>query len=783
MSAPTTEYPALVLRSLVLLPGQVREVEVVRAENLSALAEVQGEQDWIAAIPALRPRGNSSSKNLLSMAAVCRVLRSLHLPDGSIRVTLQALHRAPVVHVEHAGPAFFVQVGPPVSETRDPEANERARARLLDLLSDDEMFDHESELLALNRGDQWRTIEVVESFVELEYEQKLELLVEPKFEQQIEVFARAIERENRINGIRSEEAASSLAANRAKRGDADPHELEVLEFEELISSTALSESARQEALHELSQFSRCKPSSHEAAALRNFLHWMLELPWDFETSAPAVAFEAVEEVLEKSHAGLRDVKNRVVEHLAVRLLARRAHGSVLCFLGPPGTGKSSMGRTVAEALGRSFVQIPGGTVTEEEQLRGAPCRQEGALPGAILQSLHRAGRSDPVIMIDEIDKLELGGSGTSGGALLDILDPEQNAEFLDHYLGVPYDLSRCIFIVTANDPDEISEAVLDRLEIIEFSGFTELEKLSIARKHLMPKVRSMHGLESSEFQITSGAMRALVRSYTEEAGVRHLHRLLNSLARKAAVSVVRGGEGVRVKKKDLFEMLGPSVVDEELRPRSPSIGIATGLAWTSVGGTLLPVEALAMPGSGRMTLTGMLGDVMRESVQTAISFVRTRFSSLGIDHGILDTIDLHLHFPSGATPKDGPSAGLAIAVALISLISRNPVRHDIAMSGEVSLHGNVLPVGGLKEKLLAAVRAGITEVIVPERNHEEVLRLEPEVRDNLVIHLISHVHDAFEIALTRPVKRIGTPTVGPRQSGRARSAKSKLRKRKGRKNR
>ena len=786
MTAPTSELPALVLRSAVLLPGQVRELEVLRPENLSALAAAHEEDDRVAAIPALRPRSASTPKNLLRVAVICRVLRSIALPDGSVRVTLQALHRAPVVHVDHEDSAFFVQAGEPVIESEDAEVNERTRVRLLELLADNEQFDQESELLSLNEESTWSTIELALGFVELEYEQQLELLVEPNFEQQIEVFARAIARANRMNGVRTNQdgqPVSNSTLRRAERGDAEPHELEVLEFEDRIANTALSESAREEALHELSQFARSKPSSLEAAVIRNYLYWMIELPWDFETSAPAVAFETVEEVLDKSHAGLRDVKDRVIEHLAVRLLARRAHGTVLCFLGPPGTGKSSMGRTVAEALGRAFVQIPGGTVTEEEQLRGSPCRQEGAIPGAILQSLHRAERSDPVIMIDEIDKLELGGSGTSGGALLDILDPEQNAEFLDHYLGVPYDLSRCIFIVTANDRDEISEAVLDRLEIIEFSGFTEREKLSIARKHLMPKVRTTHGLERSEFQVTPAAMRTLVRSYTEEAGVRHLQRLLNSLARKAAVSVVRGGDGVQVKKSDLFALLGPAVVDEEMRPRGPGIGMATGLAWTSVGGTLLPVEALAMPGSGRMTLTGLLGDVMRESVQTAISFVRTRFSSLGIDQGILETIDLHLHFPSGATPKDGPSAGLAIAVALISLVGRNPVRHDIAMSGEVSLHGNVLPVGGLKEKLLAAVRAGISEVIVPERNHEEVLRLEPEVRDNLVIHLISHVHEAFEIALTRPLESRTAPTIGPRGSRRPRSAKGKLLKRRRRRNR
>ncbi|MFT5285647.1 MAG: ATP-dependent Lon protease [Planctomycetota bacterium] len=769
--------PALILRSTVLLPGQVSEFEISRSENLLALGELAKQQgDLIVAVPVLKPRSESRAKNLANVAVLCRVLRLLQLPEGSVRVTVQVLHRAHVVTVKENQSAFSIRLARPLNATFDSETCAQARDDLIELLREDKRFELEFELLQLNEGDPWSTIDLVRSFVPLNYDQELELLAEPDFAKQLEIFIRAANRQHRIDGhltSNSESSAHQIDDLRAEPGDAAPHELEVRALEDRIAFTALSGAARDQAQHELDLFRRVRPATKEAARIRNYLDWMLALPWDFDTNPPPVAFESVEEVLAKSHTGLRDAKDRVIEHLAVRLLARRAHGTVLCFLGPPGTGKSSMGRTVAEALGRSFVQIPGGTVTEEEQLRGTPYRQDGALPGAILQSLHRSDRSDPVIMIDEIDKLELGGSGVSGGALLDILDPDQNSSFLDHYLGVPYDLSRCIFIVTANDRDDISEAVLDRLEVIEFGGFTEREKQLIAREHLMPKVRAAHGLEKQEFRITPAAMHSIVRSYTEEAGVRHLQRLLNSLARKAAVSVIRGGGGVQVKKDQLFDVLGPALVDEDLRPHGPAIGIATGLAWTSVGGTLLPVEALAMPGSGRMTLTGMVGDVMRESVQTAISFVRTRFSSLNIDHGILDTIDLHLHFPAGATPKDGPSAGLAIAVALISLVGRESVRPDLAMTGEVSLHGNVLAVGGLKEKLLAAVRAGITEVIVPERNHEEVQRLDSEIRDNLVIHLIAHVQEAFDIALVRSIRSNSAPKLNPRRSKRKRSAKAK----------
>jgi len=563
--------------------------------------------------------------------------------------------------------------------------------------------------------------------------------------------------------------------------DADPHEVEARALEERLAHARLPAPLHRRALRELYDFRRLRASSREAAAIRAYLEWVLELPFhavpDGRGAKPD--FESVEEVLGRSHAALRDVKDRVIEHLAVRLLAGRAQGTVLCFLGPPGTGKSSMGRAVAEALDREFVSIPIGAVTEEEQLRGYAHRQDGAQPGIILQSIQRAGSTDPVILIDEIDKLELGASGRAGGALLDLLDPEQNAEFLDHYLGLSYDLSRCIFLVTANEREAIPDAVLDRLEIIEFGGYTESEKLTIARGHLLEKARSTHGLEKRELRLSPAALLALVRHYTEEAGVRQLQRLLYSLARKAAVGVVRGGSGLAIKKGDLLELLGPAVVEEELHPRRPVVGVATGLAWTSAGGTLLPIEALAMGGAGRITLTGSIGEVMRESVQTAISFVRTCFGELGLQQGVLDELDLHLHFPSGSTPKDGPSAGVAVATALMSLMARSPVRHDVAMTGEVSLHGNVLAVGGLKDKLLAAIRHGIREVIVPERSREEVLRLPPEVRSKLTIHLIDHVREAFGLALLprRPARPRTLVAEGDPERPRARRRTARPRKR------
>ncbi len=776
MSTARDPLPVLVLRSAIVLPRQVATFEVSREENVLALG--RSRNALLAAIPVRKRRVGTSPENLSPVAVVCRLVARIELPGGGVRVTVEGLHRASVLAVERSRGSFAATLGPPLLDTAEPEAARIATERVLAAVAalDGGGRTEERELLALNSNDIWRLADLVRSTCDIEYRVELEVVEENDPIKRLEALAIAVERKRRTRSSEGRkggeiEPAQRWRSVRADPGDADPHEREVRSLEERIAFAPLSRVVRHQALRELAHFRRLRPASSEAACIRNYLEWVLELPWDFGVEAPKVDFETVEEVLAESHTALRDVKDRVVEHLAVRLLAKRAHGTVLCFLGPPGTGKSSMGRAVAEALGREFVQIPGGTVTEEEQLRGQPHRQEGAMPGIVMQSLHRAGSTDAVILIDEIDKLELGGSGASGGALLDLLDPEQNAEFVDHYLGVPYDLSRCIFIVTANDRDDIAEAVLDRLEVIEFGGYTESEKLSIARDHLIGRARAMHGLEPTELRISPAALRAIVRSYTEEAGVRHLQRLLNSLARKAAVSVVRGGSGLYVHKGDLLSLLGPAVVDEEFKPRRSALGIATGLAWTSAGGTLLPVEALAMVGAGRTILTGMLGDVMRESVQTAISYVRTRFSSLKVQQDLLDTLDLHLHFPSGATPKDGPSAGVSIAAALISLVAKVPVRHDVAMTGEVSLHGNVLPVGGLKEKLLAAIRAGIPEVIVPERNRQEVLRLPAEIRDKLEIHMISHVQEAFDLVLAKPLRGRAQRNVSQRAGRRQRTAR------------
>lgn len=518
---------------------------------------------------------------------------------------------------------------------------------------------------------------------------------------------------------------------------------------ERIDLAALSAAARRLALAEVEQIEELGPAN--SIAQRAHLEWLLSLPWPVKgRSKPAVSPRSVIGALNRSHLGLKSVKERIAEYLAVHRLRGAAGGDVLCFAGPGGT---SLSRALATALGRPFVWIPVGAVTAESELLGVPGSQPGAMPGAILEGLRRAGRADAVVVLDELDKLQLGASGDALGTLLSLFDREARVEFFDRYLGVPFDLSGCLIVATAHDTEEMPSSLLDRLDVVDFSGYAEEEKLRIARRHLVPGARAAAGVTSKQFSITAGALNRLLSSYTEEAGVRQLERQIAALARKAAMRVVQGRAGLFVKQADLGDLLGPASRDEELRARRPALGAATGLAWTSAGGTLLPVEALSSPGTGKTKITGQVGEILRESVETAVSCVRSLVSRGGPASGAVDSRDLHLHFPSSAVPKDGPSAGLAIAVALYSLHSRRRVRHDVALTGELTLYGAVLPIGGVREKLLAARRAGLREVIVPEGNASELLQLPSELKRAIKIHRVSRLEQALAIALTKGKSR------------------------------
>ncbi len=774
------EYPLMPLRDIVIFPTMVLPLFVGRNFSIKAVEEAS-KRDKLMFLTLQKEKDieEPTEDDLYKVGIIAHVIRVVPIEENRIKVLVQGIKRGIMKKME-LKEGYYTALVEPVEEkeieekdlTIEDKALMKSVKELLDkAISLGKQVIPDIVMIIRDIEDPGKLADLVASILEMKSKEAQEVLetLDPRerlrkihhfllnevglleVKQQISAQAREqIEKEQREYFLRQQ-----LKAIQEELGEADERRAEIEEYRKKLEELQLEESARKEIEKQIKRLERLHPDSAEAGVIRTWLDWVLELPWNKRTQ-DNYDLERAREILDRDHYDLEKVKDRIIEYLAVRKLTEgnESTAQILAFIGPPGVGKTSLGKSIAEALGRKFVRIALGGIRDEAEIRGHRRTYVGAMPGRIIQAIKQAGTKNPLIMLDEIDKLAISFQGDPAAALLEVLDPEQNKNFTDLYIGLPFDLSEVIFICTGNRMDTIPTPLLDRMELIRLSGYSEEEKLFIAQKHLLPKLIPLHGLKEEEVKFEDEAILEIIRGYTREAGVRNLQRQISSVLRKIAVKRLKGEEGPFViTKEDVRKLLGVPRYKPE-REKEPLVGIATGLAWTEVGGEIMFIEATKMKGKGGLLLTGSLGDIMKESAQAALSYIRSNAESYGIDPDIFPNIDIHIHVPEGAVPKDGPSAGIAIATALISLLTDIPVRMDVAMTGEITLRGRVLPVGGLKEKILAAKRASIYDVILPEKNRDEVLEDLPEyVREKMNLHFVSHLDEVFKIALTESPKK------------------------------
>ncbi|MBX3293802.1 MAG: endopeptidase La [Acidobacteria bacterium] len=766
------ELPVLPLRDIVIYPFMIVPLFVSRDRSIGAVEKALG-QDRMILLVSQRDvnKEEPEKKDLYEVGTVAIIMRMLKLPDGRIRILIQGLSRCRIDSVSTGGDHIRAKVTP-ISEPLAPDNTLEVEALIRNVRG---AMDRAAslgknispEVLAIiaNLDDAGRVADLAASNLELKVESAQSVLdIEDPIarlhrvndllnkeidvltvQQEINTQARAdIDRSQREYFLRQQ-----LRAIQNELGEGNELSEEIDQYREKIAKAQMPEAAEQEALRQLKKLERMHPDTAETATLRNWLDIMTDLPWD-EASEDNLDLIKAQEILDEDHYGLERVKERIIEALAVRKLRKKPRGSILCLVGPPGVGKTSLGRSVARALDRKFVRLSLGGLHDEAEIRGHRRTYVGAMPGRIIQAVQQAGTNNPLIMLDEIDKVGADFRGDPSSALLEVLDPEQNFAFRDNYLGITFDLSNVMFMTTANMLDTIQPALRDRMEIITLSGYTEEEKVQIARRHLIPKQIEENGLRKRDIRFDQKAIARIVSEYTREAGLRHLEREIGKVCRKVArerAELEDKFKPVKISVENLKKYLRTPKVFNEEALKKDEIGTATGLAWTAVGGDILFIEAIRTKGKGKLTLTGQLGEVMQESAQAAFSYAKARAESLGIDPEVFETTDIHIHLPEGAIPKDGPSAGITMATALVSVLSQKPVRKDVAMTGEITLRGNVLPVGGIKEKLLAARRAKIKTVILPEPNRRDLDDLPQEVRDDLNFIFVDNVVRVFETAL------------------------------------
>jgi ATP-dependent Lon protease len=783
----TDAYPVLPLRDIVVFPHMIVPLFVGREKSILALEEVmKADKPILLATQQNAADDDPATDAIFATGTLARVLQLLKLPDGTVKVLVEGATRARIKRYVRTQGYYEAEAEAITDDPIDPiEAEALSRSVLSEFenyVKLNKKISPEVVAAVTQIDDYGKLADTIASHLAVKLTDKQAILeihsIAKRFEKclslmESEISVLQVEKRIRTRVKRQMEKTQreyylneQMKAIQKELGDEDGKD-EMSELEARIKATKLTKEARDKALAELKKLRQMSPMSAEATVVRNYLDWLLSIPWQ-KKSKIKKDLPAAQALLDADHFGLEKVKDRIVEYLAVQQRANKLTGPILCLVGPPGVGKTSLGKSIAKATGREFVRMSLGGVRDEAEIRGHRRTYIGSMPGKVIQSMRKAKSSNPLFLLDEIDKMGMDFRGDPSSALLEVLDPEQNATFNDHYLEVDYDLSGVMFVTTANTLN-IPPALMDRMEIIRIAGYTEDEKLEIAKRHLLPHSMTKHGLDAKEFEVDDSALLELVRRYTREAGVRNLEREISNLSRKAVKEILTNKKKrIVVSAATVSDFLGvPKYRYGEIEA-DDQVGLVTGLAWTEVGGELLTVEGVMMPGKGRMTVTGNLKDVMKESISAAASYVRSRAVDFGIEPPLFDKRDVHVHVPEGATPKDGPSAGVAMATVIVSMLTGIPVKRDLAMTGEITLRGRVLPIGGLKEKLLAALRGGIKKVLIPEDNAKDLADIPNSVKNGLEIVPVSRMEEVLAHALVRQPKSIvweedpkGSPTPIP----------------------
>jgi len=767
-------YPVLPLRDIVVFPHMIVPLFVGRDKSVRALEDVMKDDKQILLVAQKNAaQDDPSADDIYDVGTVSTVLQLLKLPDGTVKVLVEGTHRAKIDGFVD-NPGFFQAKATEMDEGSLDEQELEALSR--SVVSQFEQYIKLNKkippeaLVSVNQIEEASKLaDTVASHLALKISEKQELLeaetVAERLERvygfmESEIGVLQVEKKIRNRVKRQMEKTQreyylneQMKAIQKELGEGDDGRDEAQELEDKINETKLSAEAKEKALAELKKLRSMSPMSAEATVVRNYLDWMLNIPWK-KRSRTQKDIKKAQSLLDTDHYGLEKVKERILEYLAVQQRTKKLKGPILCLVGPPGVGKTSLGKSMAKATGRNFVRMSLGGVRDESEIRGHRRTYIGSMPGKVIQGMKKAKTSNPLFLLDEIDKMGNDWRGDPASALLEVLDPEQNSTFNDHYLEVDYDLSDVMFVTTANTMN-MPGPLLDRMEIIRLAGYTEDEKVEIAKRHLIPKQVEAHGLKKKEWDISDNAIRDLIRYYTRESGVRNLERELANLARKAIKDIMMGeAESVSVTVRNLDKYAGVRKFRFGEAEKDSLIGVVTGLAWTEVGGELLSIESVMVPGKGKMTITGKLGDVMTESIQAARSYVQSRATAFGIKPTVFSQKDIHVHVPEGATPKDGPSAGVGMVTSIVSVLTGVPINKDVAMTGEITLRGRVLPIGGLKEKLLAALRGGITKVLIPIDNEKDLADIPDNVKKGLEILPVSTVDEVLQHALTQPLTPI-----------------------------